>query len=252
MPIFFNETKRDQEFILRLASHVCDFWNENGGPDHGVRLFVSKEAVRKVSEDGDQVLAAFFPEEPGPFKRVAALLVLSRLTPLFALASPTSTPSNLEPVPLGLHDEWIARICYLLVEPAFAALRVRGADGRTDLPLSEWAGFPSVHSKAEFLLLLEWLTDYPDGYFVGGVSGGSADDERLERKGRMVLAFTLILESVYYQGGDVTARNKVCSACDKTLLKTADFRHLFYDALLMDAKLRREGKEKGQPFAAYL
>lgn len=228
MPIFMPSFEEDQEFILRLARRVCNYWNNNGGVEHGVRLFVAKQAVDLVSRGGDEVLAAFFADEPGPFKRLAALLVLARLAPLFTLATPDSTREDPQPIPSEIEQEWLPRVCFLLIEPVLSNLAVKDAQGKLT-SLSHWDGFPSLHSKAEFLLWLEWMRDYAAEHLIA--------DENIVRRGRMMLATSLILEAVYYQNPE--ARKTVCGFCDNNV---GNLTGVVFDGLLRMKKLEREAK----------
>jgi hypothetical protein len=218
----------DIETIGEIAQTVASYWNENGGPEHGVSVLWSREAADKISHEGDQILAGFFPDPPGPFKRLATFLVLSRLQPLFALVPPAAGIDNLKPVQPGFHDEWIARVTYLLIEPTLQVLKVHGKGGQV-ISLTEWADFPSLHTKTEFLFWLEWLRDYPPGYLRHDVS----DAEGRERRGRMALATALILEQAYYCKGGNTA---LCRMCDRNLIDAMDHRLLFFDAFLADTQ----------------
>lgn len=226
MPIFMEKFCDDVETIGDIAQTVATYWNQNGGPDQGLSVLWSREAVDKISHEGDQILAGFFPDPPGPFKRLATFIVLSRLHPLFALIPPAAGIDNLKPVQPGFHDEWIARVIYLLIEPSMQVLQVRGKDGQV-FSLTEWADFPSLHTKTEFLFWLEWLRDYPPGYLPRDIS----DTEGLERRGRMVLATSLILEQAYYSKGGNT---QLCRICDQNLINAMDHRLLFFDAFLSD------------------
>lgn len=168
--------------------------------------------------------------EPGPFKRVAALLVLGRLTSIFSLATPNSKVESLKPVNASMEREWLPKLCFLLLAPAFSSLTVSNAQGATH-SLQDWKGFPSFHSKAEFLFWLEWLCDYP--------LDSLSDDEKVTRRGRMILGTSLILEAIYYQGAQKSA---LCGACDASL--GPHFGGLIFDAWLRQNKVARE---RGQP-----
>ena len=225
MPVFAQDFKSDIEIILSLAEGVCSYWNKNGGPDQfGILAFTSREAAELLSHEADRSMQ-FFPEEPGPFKRVAALLVLGRLTPLFALAAPNSKDAP-KPVNAARERDWIPKFCFLLLSPAFSSLSVSNSNCQNH-SLADWKGFPSFHSKAEFLLWLEWLCDYPNDSI--------SDDERIVRRGRMILATSLILEAVYYQG---PKKSVLCGVCDSQL--GPHFGGLIFDAVLKQNKTQSE------------
>jgi len=224
MPIFMDTYEEDQRLIEMMAKEVAEFWNKYGGTEYGFQVFVSKECIVKMSEDGDAVLAAHFHDEPGPFKRIAAALVLARLTPLFGICSVNSTDDRLAKVPIMTLRDWVPRLAFLLIEPALAAVQLVGMPPQASLR-DGWHGFPSLHSKAEFLLWLEWLCDYPTELLA-------SEPEQLARRGRMVLATALILESIYYQDGRPPA---ICGCCDKEFAKKCDNLGLFtFDKMLAE------------------
>ena len=207
MSILFTDPDQDRRTILSLATDVAELWNSSGGPErYGFKVFTSEEAAQIVSDEGGQVLREFFWEEPGAFKRIGTLLVLAQLTPLFALATTSSTKDMPGRVAPGVEREWLPRICYLLVPATLPTLCVVDPNTKKEHPLTEWKGFPSVHSKAEFMLWLEWLRDYrPDKLH---------SYENLVRRGRMALGTALILEAVYYQGAN---SSPIIGLCDKAM-----------------------------------
>ncbi len=222
MPIFMDTYEDDQSLIKKMATSVAEFWNQHGGTDYGFQAFVSKENIVKMSEDGDAVLASHFCADPGPFKRVAAALVLARLTPLFGICSVNSKDDNMAKVPVMTVRDWTPRLAFLLLEPALAAVRLVKRPPEECL-WDHWHGFPSLHSKAEFLLWLEWLCDYPLDLLA-------SEPERLARRGRMVLATALILEGIYYQAGHTA---DFCGCCDNDFATTCENMSLFnFDRML--------------------
>ena len=241
MGVLKNDLGADFDIVLGLASGICQHWNENGGKNFGFSLFVPKESAKRLSEEGDQVLA-YFADEPGPFKRVATLVVLSRLLPLFTIASVNSTRDNLQKSAMEIaSNSWLPRLSFLLIRPALRSLYLKNTDGNL-MQLPPWRGFPSLHSKAEFLFLLQWMRDFPNSDYTE-----QQDAHRLERRGRMVLAVALILEAVFYQ----KTAAEICGFCDRALIKALsgkftefNLRELLFDAYLADYVRR---KSKGLP-----
>jgi len=209
MPIFMDSFENDEALIQEIAVTTATYWNENGGTDFGFQVFVPKDNIKEMSHSGDEVLGAFFPEEPGPFKRVATALVMARLIPLFCLASVDSTDDHMKPIPARDEREWQARMAFLLLEPALAAVHMTNGTDEGSMR-DHWHGFPSLHSKAEFLFWLEWLCDYPPDILLDEAAG-------LDRRGRMVLGTSLILEAIYYQDGH---KSGICGSCDKEFFKS--------------------------------
>ena len=237
MPIFFDSDRDlngDCALIALCADSICAFWNENGGPEkYGVRIFTNEETIREVAIAGDQVLASFFPHPPGPFKRVAALVVLSRLLQLFDICTRDSTLECPKPVTPLLNEEWLPRLCYLLIGPALAHVTVQDSAGKWHEPKS-WRGFPSFHTKAEFFLWLEWLCDYPSEI----LPAPNTEPETLIRRGRMVLGTSLILEQAYYLS--YAPANELCGICDRALLGSGDFTGLIFDSILLDNEKQKK------------
>ena len=83
--------------------------------------------------------------------------------------------------------------------------------------LEHWHGFPSLHSKAEFILWLQWLCDYNPEVLKD-------DHAHLDRRGRMVLSTALILEALCYQTGKPAT---ICGACDREFLEKCGDQSLF-------------------------
>ncbi len=223
MPIFMDSFENDEALIQEIAVTTATYWNENGGMDFGFQVFVAKDNIKEMSRGGDEVLAAFFPEEPGPFKRVATALVMARLAPLFSLAAVESTDDHRRPISAKEERVWQPRMAFLLLEPALAAVRMTNGES-TGSMLDNWHGFPSLHSKAEFMFWLEWLCDYPSDILLDEAA-------RLDRRGRMVLGTSLILEATYYQDGH---KSPICGSCDRKFFENCGEPALF----TFDAQLR--------------
>jgi len=232
MPIFFDDPETDRNTIQALAHEVASYWNAYGAEEYGFRVFTNPDLVAEVSQIGRSVLANDFPIPPGPFKRIATLIVLAQITPLFELGTLQSTPANYRLVTdEGRYREWLPRICFLLLEPALRLVRVRGRNGQPDLPLNDWHDFPSAHSKAEFFQWLEWLRDYTNSDLMC--------DEEEDRLciAKNVLACALIIENVYYQGDSPPA---ICGSCDDRV----DLTCVLYQKVLWQNRLedlRRRG-----------
>jgi hypothetical protein len=230
MPLLFDQKSKDVLFLNRLAENVCTRWNENSGPEEfGIRLFYSTDAIEKIVEEGENLLTSLQHTMPGPFKRLAALLVLARLNHLFTLATSESVANNVRSVAADKESLWVSRPIYFLIGETMSVLQINGKKAK--IHLGEWKGFPSYHSRAEFLQLLAWFCDMPMDSWHGEKrynldeiieKGGECDDFKrvdanFERRQRMILAVSLILEAVHYQGTKLDYT--VVGCCDNELLK---------------------------------
>jgi hypothetical protein len=168
-----------------VLTAVEELWNEAGGQKHhGFNLKVKTERIAACCNYGGIILNDHFPNPPGVFKRLAALLVLGRHFPLF----------DLEPRPQNF-DLWSGRVLALTIPPVLRTLEINLSTDR-DRPrwvqLDNWEDYPSPHYKLEFLTLLEWL----DGAGWPHPSRWTQQDRK--RVARITLALALILEGCYY------------------------------------------------------
>lgn len=230
MPLLCDEFDPDVNEIIRICLSVANYWNNYGGPERGFQLFVVREAAKRMSRRSDMIFASFFADPPGPFKRIAAFLLLALHEDVFYFATPNSTLSSAKMVNFTLQEDWEARIAYLLIDPILAQLWVGDGNGGRKA-MSAWGGFPSVHSKEEFLLLLQWFNNTKDECFASTHAQDrlAMTDQELRLFGKTVLSVALILEAVYYQS---TAGRVICRVCDKELIESQDLGHLFYEKTL--------------------
>jgi len=178
----------DYRAVEFVTQRVARQWNEYGGKDHGFSLIVSKERLRASCDKAHQILSPpRFPVPPGPFKRVAALLILGRLYPFFGL----------RPRPLSdeVHDQWLARVLAMLIPATLISLEVNlSTHGDTTrwVRLDHWSGFPSPHFKLEFITFVQWLDSYD---WPSHVRNGTHE---LDTLARIILSTALIIEGCYY------------------------------------------------------
>ncbi len=236
-----DDIKEDANQIARTANRVQQFWNKYGREVVPFRVRMSTGAAMRIAQLADQVLAAAFPAPPSKFKRIGTLLVMSRLVPLFGFYSWENETGDDE-TPLNVPDQtaWLVRVCYLMVSPAFAVLKwAGGAHEQEQLngENSKWRDFPSIHSKTEFLLFLEWLRDYE----TEELSYVGADQEILDRRCRMVLAASLNIEFAYYCR-ECPKPSIICGSCDDALKRVAGMKELLeYDKKLYDKYQQSSG-----------
>jgi hypothetical protein len=251
MPILMKTEKLDAAMIQLMANNVCSYWNENGGPDlFAIRLFYKNKDnldptanvsfPQVLSQEGSVLLEKFFPDPPGAFKRAATLLVMARLRHLFTLATPDSTSANVKRIDPERAYAWAACPCFLLLAEIIKVLRVYNKTANKNFGLDNWEGFPSVHSEAEFVHFVNWLCDRPsEELHKPSAQPCKTCDINEERRGRMILATSLILEAVHYQNG--STRDAMVGCCDEALmgLKEEDRKIAFFDALLYEFKQKK-------------
>lgn len=136
---------------------------------------------------GSILLNNRFPQPPGAFKRLGALIAVGQIWPFF----------ELEPRPSGRLSLWTARILALFIPPALGMLEVDISDYQHAphwVKLRNWRGFASQHVGVEFLELLSW---YDNRGWPSNVNLQEKDETRLAQ---LALSVALILETSYYCG----------------------------------------------------
>jgi hypothetical protein len=234
--------EEDKKAIIRVADRVSILWNEHGGEEFGFKIRHGSDQIEYCSRRACEILRRHFPDPPGPFKRVAALLVFGRLYPFFEFDPPRRSDQE--------NEEWLARIVALMLP---VSLRLLHADisskkeVQTLKSMDAWKGFPSVHYKVEFLAFmqwldnLEWFSDCLDGLpenVITEVKQRMRMDEVIDnRLARMILATSLIIEACYYgseilpkQSDQAHLRGKCLGCIDPKGDTTA----LSYDARLFE------------------
>lgn len=222
----------DVDAVRVLANEVAALWNENGGKDFSFTLRVGRRNIQKCCDHGTKLLRRFCPagNEPGPFKRVATLVVLSRLEPFFEITPPKSGSDK---------TQWLARISALLIPVALKALRVDVSGGKKVKiweRLDNWKGFPSPHFKADFLAWLSWMDTlcWLDSEFPEAARKEKWLRVKEDRIARMILVTALILESCYYYGeinSGVAVMKQICGKC-RSFLGNPDLTSITYDSTI--------------------
>lgn len=218
--------KEDLEAIEDIADDVATLWNEYGGKDYGFGVAYDTARIKQCYDKALPILGSFFPNPPGPFKRVATLLVFGRLYPFFYFTGRNLSPKETQ--------EWLSRIVALMLPISLSTLKVNISthkDVDTWVALDKWSGFPSVHYKVEFLGFLEWLDNFQ--WLLVRIP---ASDHKMvidNRLARMTLALSLIIESCYYLGSEVQLDKNGPVRSNSTCVNIgADLTALSYDARL--------------------
>jgi len=199
-----SDGKEDFDAIARVAGTVATVWNDYGGKaDYGFTVEFGTDQIEECSKKASAIFKEFFPNPPGPFKRVAALLVFGRLYPFFGFKP--ARASAIE------NEEWLARIVTLMLPVALRLLRAdisTHPKAQTWKSINAWKGFPSVHYRIEFLAFLQWLDNFqwaanclegmPPATIEEVKHRFNLDKMTSSRLARMILAASLIIEGCYY------------------------------------------------------
>lgn len=186
----YDITLTEQVFLT-----ICRNWERHCLAHFGFGVFVVPSHFDKFYSAGTSILQNNFPIPPGPFKRVATLLVMSQMHRLFHF-SPELTHDATE--------RWHAKMTALLIPVTLAKLRVNltpEASTPTWRRLESWAGYPSDHFKLELLQFLERIETHhwwDRTLHENGQTGAHADRIIDEETTRLINALTLIIEGCYY------------------------------------------------------
>lgn len=140
-----------------------------------------------------------FPESPGPYKRAAALVALSRMYMIYSVEPLVPGPQPSFDERQKIEVSWNSRLALASLKPLFGHLVVELSG--VEKSILGWSGFPSRHVKLEVTNWLRWLMHNDQyGNAVEKYVGRPIDWKRfaLERKIRAVLALSLILENSHY------------------------------------------------------
>lgn len=185
----------DFDVARQLLGIICKMWEQHCSSHYGFKVNVSPSAFARLYTASTELLQKHFPVPPGPFKRVATLVVMSQMHPIF----------HFEPeLPHDASQRWHAKMTALLIPVGLAKLRVNLTPEEPDPTwqrLDAWCGFPSEHFKLEFLQFLErvetyhwWEKTMIEGKMEENIANRLITDEVV----RLINAMTLILEGCYY------------------------------------------------------
>lgn len=220
----------DVNAVASVARRVVYNWNTHGGPSHGFSITWGREQIQQCCERAATIFQGkCFPSTPGPFKRVAALIVLGRLNPFIGFSPPLQVQVD--------DNRWLSRIMALFIPITLSRLKLNianAAEPSRCVWLDKFSGFPSAHTKLDFINWLTWLDSM-------NWSKNGADAVRMEftefpdqRLARMILATSLILEGYYYCMEGLPQRplpDLIRGKC-RGFLKALDLTSLTYDSLL--------------------
>jgi hypothetical protein len=175
-----------------VAASVCGSWNSHCSSRYGFIVTAHTPDLKVVCERGTELLqnTAYFPTEPGPFKRVATFLVFGRLHPFYSTKNGVGTVFNDQQ-----RQNWNTRFLVLSIGPLLRQTHLL-LDGQSRHVMAGWKGFPSLHYLLEFLVWLRWLDDFKRFQDCFKEDWPTVSTQRLAR---MVISTSLIVEASYYE-----------------------------------------------------
>lgn len=222
----------DWAALRRIAKQVARLWDEGGGGQHGFDLSIGERELRNCCSKGSTLLETYFSNPPSPFKRVAALVVLARLSPFIGDTRGSK---------VGQQNGWRALVAALLIPSALRAMKVNIAEqseAQNWIVLDKWKGFPSAHVKVEFLAWLEWLDPFQNIGLPDKVPAETWESMLNDRLARMILATSLMLENMYYLNeAQVNAQSGAAcllGQCRRCMQGVTNLTGVTYDSMLVD------------------
>lgn len=191
--------REDLTIAFESARLLVDWWNFEYCDLYGFKLWLSLESLEACCIQGATLFDEaphYFASPPGPFKRVAAFLVLGCVHPFLGFEQNGRPPSRRNALPNNDYEERVWRVRFLLqiLPRLFARLRVRvnGQWVKVD-----WKGFPTPHFELEFMNWLKWLDPLKE---LEETVSKVTDWPQFQKKrlARMVMATALSLEASCY------------------------------------------------------
>jgi hypothetical protein len=181
----------DVDRATGVARTVCGLWNARCSGSWGFVLKAHLPEIKAICLRGAELFgtAECFPREPGPFKRAAAFLVLSRLSPFYSVNNGVGVGFTAQE-----RHHWNTRFLVLSVGPVLRQTHLM-LDGHSRHVMASWKGFPSLHYLLEFLVWLRWLDDFQRFEPLFQAEWRAVSMQRLAR---MVMSTSLIIEACYY------------------------------------------------------
>jgi hypothetical protein len=181
----------DYQAVSDVVESIAKWWKINKEPDWGFEFFAVRSKIEYCSDFGSRLFkSGYFAENPSPFKRVAAFLVICRLHPFFCYKFSEGikfeTPTE--------EIAWNVRLLALSIPSILANQEVLLENKR--VPLPAWTEFPSLHYLLEFFAWLRWITRMQE--HQPKFSADEWQEIYLQRVARMVLACSLMIEASYY------------------------------------------------------
>ena len=175
--------------FFKTVDAICHDWNENHSKSWGFCIEVSRKSIHRAHFFAEDFFVnnPSLPPNPGPFKLAAAFLVSGKhfFELLFFPVQGGEIPPKEE------QSLWKTRFLFKAITIFLLQLKLN----KTDKQLQKLWDAPTFHYRLEFLNLMRWC-DFP--ILALPLTPTSKPIVDILRLNRMVMAFTLIIESCYY------------------------------------------------------
>ncbi|WP_395732608.1 hypothetical protein [Prosthecobacter sp.] len=207
-----EDAKIDHKTVSTLLEGVSIYWDKYLKDETGCSPEFTSKGVDRLCRFASKHIftSEFFPKQPGPFKRAAALVILARHLECVSFIGTAS---------VYLKDEekltdYKAKFAFYCIAPTLKQLRLTKSAANLE---KTWAPATN-HLRAEMIAWLKWL-EAPslDGVFDG------------PRLCRAIMALSMIIEQSYY----ITKNNLICDVMEKPCPITGDDNAVIKN-LLMD------------------
>ena len=243
-----DDINKDVDAVASIARRIAFNWNTYGGYHHGFTIKWGEAQIKQCCERASEIFqGTCFPLTPGPFKRVAALIVLGRLNPFIAFDPELKITTD--------DNRWLSRIMALFIPVTLSRLTLNIAPHIGPprwVHLDKFHGFPSAHTKVDFLNWLTWLDSM--NWSKNGADAMKVEftDFPNQRLARMILSTSLILEGYYYCMEGLPEQplpGHIRGKC-RGFMKALDLTSLTYDAFLFQENLRKDDPSTSDPASA--
>lgn len=175
--------------FFKTVDAICHDWNENHSKSWGFCIEVSRKSIHRAHFFAEDFFInnPALPPNPGPFKLAAAFLVSGKHFFQFRFFSLPGSE-------LPSQDEqtlWKTRFLFKAIAIFLLQLKLN----KTNRQLQKLWDAPTLHYRLELLNFIRWC-DFP--VLAPVPSPPSKPIVDILRLNRMVMAFTLIIESCYY------------------------------------------------------
>ena len=183
--------QEDRQLFTTLLEGVLQDWNASVTQSRGILCQVTESGISTACKLASEHIfnGHLARAKPGPFKRAAAVAILSLYLPGFVILAKVSDDGTVEHLSGAQRDEWQARFAFNLIAPTLAQLET-SVDG--ERRLNEVWSTPSAHFQVE---LIAWLKVLEAPFTSDGAGGLILDVARVTRA---ILALGLIVEACYY------------------------------------------------------
>ncbi len=207
-----EDASTDHKTVGTILEGVSIYWDKYLQKETNCSVEFSSKGVDRLCRFASKHIftSEFFPLQPGPFKRAAALVILVRhLECVSFLRSGSEYEKDEE-----LLTDYKAKFAFYCIAPTLKHLRL----SKSSSPLEKIWAPATNHLRAEMIAWLKWL-EAPslDGVFDG------------PRLCRAIMALSMIIEQSYY----ITSNEINCDVMEKPCPITGEDNAIIKN-LLMD------------------